>query len=106
MGKRHIIAGLETLEESLHRLKGLLAWIALKESERHHGAPSVLITDRSLAEDLRNEQSLFMATIAKILDVLNKANQYDLPPDKCKEWRNEVLRLKWEMQGLGIPKHL
>ena len=59
-------AGLRSLNDSLRRMKDLLAWASLKQSEARPGQPpSFQIYDPTVT-DLRNEYSHFLSTSIQI----------------------------------------
>ena len=62
---------LQRLQESLRRIKALLAWERLKRREdQSHGISSFRMGDCTAA-DLRNEYSLLLASLLQMYSLLN-----------------------------------
>ena len=65
-------AGLRSLNESLRRMKGLLAWGQLKQSEARRGQPPSFQIHDPTETDLRNEYSHFLSTSIQIRNALRE----------------------------------
>ena len=106
MSNRNKDASLIELRGSLTRLKALNAWRDLKEQERRPGERPVLSASSDLSTELRNEQGYFWKTATRILDTLNVEELARISESKLQERRQEVLRMKSEMENLDLPKTL
>lgn len=104
MNNQSSTVGLTKLSDSLRRMKTLLAWHDLKESERRLGEPPALLMDTDLAVQIRNEQSVFMSTASEILESLNEQEKCRLPKESRDRWREQVIYLEAEFQRLNLPK--
>lgn len=63
-------AGVRSLNESLRRMKALLAWSQLKQQEAKPGEPPSFQVYDPTATDLRNEYSHFLSTSIQIRGAL------------------------------------
>ena len=95
---------LQRLTESQRRLKASLEWLTTKGTEHRLGEPPVMTMNPELAADIRYQQGIFWRSVTDILGVLNRGEPKGVSKDKRERWRQEVLRMKAEMESLTLPK--
>jgi hypothetical protein len=96
-------AGLRSLNESLGRMKDLLAWGQLKQSEaRPDQPPSFQIYDPT-ATDLRDEYSHFLSTSIQIHGILHEHGASILAPVR-EILRRKLAKLEQEARQLNLHR--
>ena len=94
---------LENLKQSLTRLKTLLAWQQLKESEQNPNQPPAFMMYDPTKIDLRNEYSRFESINVQLQEVFTSSK---VPTIIIVRTRREYLRIKQELNILKIPEKL
>ena len=74
MEKADLQAGLGDLRKSLRKMKALLAWEQLKQSEARPGQPAAFPIHDPTETELRNEYTYFLSTSVKIHHALNNGS--------------------------------
>ena len=103
MGKSVVAGGLESLSESLQKIKALLAWAELKRSETRHDPPPSFRLDDHLSTELRNEYGFFIKTAMDIHEFLNSKSMRHVSKGKRQLWRRELMQLETELRQLDLP---
>lgn len=94
-------AGLQSLSQSLRRMKDLLAWASLKQSEARPGQPpSFQIYDPTVT-DLRNEYSHFLSTSIQIRAILNE-HDASIPAPMRETLQRRLAKLEQEAHQLNL----
>ena len=94
-------AGLRSLNESLRRMKDLLAWGQLKQSEARPGQPPSFRIYDPTATDLRNEYSHFLSTSIQIHAILN-GRDASIPESAHKAFRRTLANLEQQVYQLNL----
>jgi hypothetical protein len=94
-------AGLKSLQESLRRMRALLAWGQLKQSEaRPDEPPSFQIYDPT-ATDLRNAYAHFLSTSIQIHDALRE-HSASIPAPVRETLQKKLTMLEREARQLNV----
>ena len=104
MDKEIVSLNLRVLAASRRKLKASFEWLALKRMEHRLGEPPVLTMNPEIATDIRYEQGILWHTATDVLEALNRGEPKGASEGKRREWRQEVLRMKAEMESLALPK--
>jgi hypothetical protein len=101
MEQMDLQAGLQSLSQSLRRMKDLLAWASLKQSEAHPGQPpSFQIYDPTVT-DLRNEYSHFLSTSIQIHSALHEHGA-TVPAPVREYLQRRLAKLEQEARQLNL----
>lgn len=94
---------LDEFRASLKRIKSLIAWQQLKQSETRPDQPATFVMYDSTQADLNNEYSQIIAVGAQMQTVLKNR---ELRTIRIVRTRREYLRLKQELNALNVPARL
>jgi hypothetical protein len=101
MNDTDLRAGLQSLYKSLRRIKALLEWQKLKQSEiRPDQPPSFRLYDPTEA-DLRNEYAFFLSTFIQMRAMLNEGSA-SLPEPLRQTIQDRLARLDQQVHQLNI----
>ena len=96
-------AGLRRLNESLRRMRNLLAWAQLKRSERRRDEPpSFQIYDPTVT-DLRDEYSHFLSTAFQLHGILHEHSASILTPVR-EILQRKLAKLEQEARQLTLHR--
>jgi hypothetical protein len=93
---------LQTLHESLGRIKALLAWERLKRREDSVSRPWAFQIHDATAQELKDEYSFFLALALNTYAVLNHSSF--LPPDVRKNAGRQLADLEWQLHLLHLER--
>ena len=99
--ERDIQEQLRHLQESLNRIKALLAWERLKSYEAELGGIAVFQMHDPTHEDLKNEYSLLMSTLLNMNSILNDHSAGISQTDRHDIWR-QLAEIKGQVNALGL----
>ena len=94
-------ASLESLSQSLRRMRDLLAWGQLKEHEAKPGQPPSFQIYDPTATDLRNEYSHFLSTSIQIHGTLRE-HSASIPAPVREDLRRRLAKLEQEAHQLNL----
>ncbi len=94
-------SNLERLASSLQRMKALLAWSRLKQSEARPGQPPSFQIYDPTETDLRNEYSFFWFTSQRVQSLI-LAPKGSLSESTVDETRRALAQLHQEVQELNL----
>jgi hypothetical protein len=96
-------AGLLRLNESLGRMRSLLAWRRLKQHEARPGQPPSFQIYDPTGTDLSNEYSFFLSTSTRMHSALSQLDPR--PPESLHERiRTELAELERQMRSLNLDR--
>ena len=95
---------LASLEETLTKIKTLLAWEQLKQSEARPGDPPGGLVPDSLEEDLKNHYSSFLYASIQTHCLISNTESDFLPPELRRQHVNHLQRLEAEFRGLNLSE--
>ena len=96
-------AGLRSLNASLRRMKDLLAWGQLKQSEARPGQPPSFQIYDPTATDLRDEYSHFLSTSIQIHGILHEHRASILAPVR-EILQRKLAKLEQEARQLNLHR--
>ena len=96
-------AGVRSLDESLQRMKDLLAWRQLKQQETRPGEPPSFQIYDPTATDLKNEYSHFLSTSILIHGVLRE-HSISLPVPLRATLQRTLAELEQEAHQLNLRR--
>jgi len=106
MAQPNLEAGLRSLRNSLEKMKALLAWQELKQSElTPDHTPGFTLLQDSVGTDLRNEYSFFLFTAMQMHSVLNN-NIADLPNIQRQRIKQQLAKIESQLHRLNLQKRL
>jgi hypothetical protein len=106
MAEPNLEAGLRSLRNSLERMKALLAWQELKQSElTPDHTPGFTLLEDSVGTDLRNEYSFFLFTAMQIHSVLNNSDA-GLSNVRRQQVKQQLARIESQLVSLNLQKRL
>jgi len=91
---------LDNLKKSLEKIKSLVAWQQLKQSEHRPGHPPAFEMYNPIPDDLNNEYSRILMHISEFQRVLNGRKVRTLQFIRI---RRDFLKIKQELDALNIP---
>jgi len=94
-------AGLRSLSESLGRIKDLLAWGQLKQSEAWPGQPPSFQIHDPTETDLRNEYSFFLSTSMQMHAIVNECHA-SIPAPAREVVRRTLVKLQQQVYQLNL----
>lgn len=94
--------GLRSLQDSLRRMKGLLAWGQLKQHEARPGEPPSFRMYDPTETDLRNEYSRFLSTSTEMHAVLH-AHSASIPALR-ETLQRKLAELEQEAHQLNVNR--
>jgi hypothetical protein len=95
---------LARLQETLAKIKTLLAWEQLKQSEARPGDPPGGLVPDSLAEDLKNHYSSFLYASIQTHCLISNTESDFLPPELRRQHVNHLRCLEAEFRGLNLSE--
>jgi hypothetical protein len=96
-------AGVRSLNESLRRMKALLAWGQLKQQETRPGEPPSFQVYDPTATDLRNEYSHFLSTSVQIHGALCERSA-SIPVPLRETLQKKLAELEQEAHQLNLRR--
>jgi len=96
-------AGLRSLQNSLDKMRSLLAWDQLRQSEMRDTQSIVTAIADPTEGDMRNEYSSFLFTLAQVRNLL-RSGAAVLPPRVCEETRLQLGKLYRELRRLNLEQ--
>jgi hypothetical protein len=106
MAEPNLETGLRSLRNSLEKMKTLLAWQELKQSElTPDHTPGFTLLQDSVGTDLRNEYSFFLFTAMQIHTVLND-NTVDLSNIQRQQIKQQLAKIESQLYSLNLQKRL
>ena len=96
-------AGLRGLNDSLRRMKDLLAWGQLKQQEARPGEPPSFQMYDPTATDLRNAYSHFLSTSVQIHGVLRECSA-SIPAPLRETLQRKLAKLEQEAHQLNLQQ--
>ena len=94
---------LDNLKESLEKIKSLVAWQQLKQSEHRLGHPPAFEMYDPIPDDLNNEYSRILMHISEFQRVLNGRKVRTLQFIRI---RRDFLKIKQDLDALNIPSRI
>jgi len=106
MAEPDLEAGLRSLRNSLEKMKTLLAWRELKQSELTPGhTPGFTLLQDSVGTDLRNEYSFFLFTSMQMHSVLNNSDA-GLSNVRRQQVKQQLAKIESQLHRLNLQKRL
>ncbi len=96
-------AGLRSLRESLRKIKTLLAWEHLKQSEARPGWPPSFTFNDFLETDLRNEYSFFLSMSVQMHSIFN-AKSLAMQDPEHQNIKKHLSKIELEAYCLNLNK--
>lgn len=96
-------AALQCLHKSVDRMKSLLAWEQLKQSEQNPARPPAFQMHDPTETDLRNESSFFLASLATMHESLD-ADPKAISIEERRDLKRELLKLEQAVQALNLHR--
>jgi hypothetical protein len=96
-------AGLRGLNESLTRMRDLLAWRQLKQQEARPGEPPSFQVYDPTATDLKNEYSQFLSTSVQIRRILGE-HSAPIPAPLRATIQRRLAKLEQEAHQLNLHR--
>jgi len=93
---------LQTLRESLGRIKALLAWERLKRFEAKSSRPWAFQIHDPTTEELKDEYSFFLALTLNTYAVLDHSSC--VPPDVRKNAGRQLADIEWQLHLLHLER--
>lgn len=93
--------GLRDLKNSLRRIKALVAWEQLKQTETRPNQPPGFRIYDSTIEDLQNEYSLFLSKSMQIQSILNKKS-LTISKTKLHNIKRQLVKIKQQAHVLNL----
>jgi len=108
MEKVNVEAGLRGLCESVRRIRALLAWQELEETEKKPGQPPSFRIDSHVEEDLRNEYGFFVKVALDLAEFLEQTRPETGAEEQRqrRRWKERLSRLEEEVRKLGVGAKL
>ena len=97
----NIPAALRQLATTLEKLKELAEWDKLEKQEFRLEIPPSFQPSDHLAEEIRSQYSLFIATVLELQEILNKLAM-DVPPGQLAKWRRRLRELESQVNQLEL----
>ena len=94
---------LQRLQESLERIKALLAWERLKRCEAELGGIAVFQMHDTTPEDLKNEYALLMSAFLNINSILNDHSAGISQTSRC-DIKRQLAEIEGQVKGLGLHR--
>lgn len=96
-------AGLRGLRNSLDKMRSLLAWDQLRQSEMQNTQSVVTVMADPTEGDLRNEYSSFLFSLAQVRNLLHSGAAV-LPSKVCEEIKLQLGKLYHELRRLNLEQ--
>jgi hypothetical protein len=106
MAEPNLEAGLRSLRNSLEKMKTLLAWQELKQSElTPDHTPGFTLLQDSVGTDLRNEYSFFLFTSMQMHGVLNNSDA-GLSNVRRQQVKQRLAKIESQLYSLNLQRRL
>lgn len=94
---------MRSLGQSLERLRDLLAWDQLKQSEARPNQPPAFQLYDPTATDLRNEYSSFLSTAVQMHTLLNRRSR-SMTPSMRTRMKKRLAKLEQQVHQLNLDR--
>ena len=106
MEKLNLEVRFQKLEESMHKIKSLLAWKQLKQEESLPGQPAAFVPYDPTEEDLRNEYTFFLVRVQELRYILNHEEIIPLAKSKRENYKRQLAKIENQVKFLQVTETL